>query len=71
MAKFNKSIKEMDDFQFLKEVKRQENERLGILLARDSKGIEKETVKIFKKIQTQHPEMIEVVELENTDEFIF
>ena len=70
MAKFNKSIKEMDDFQFLKEVKRQENERLGILLARDSKGIEKETVKIFKKIQTQHPEMIEVVELENTDEFI-
>ncbi|MFQ6724296.1 MAG: hypothetical protein ACLRFE_03065 [Clostridia bacterium] len=71
MAKFDKNIKEMDDFEFLQKVKNQENERLSKLLLKNPKGIEIETIKMFRKIQREHPEMIEVVELENTDELTF
>ena len=64
----NKNVEEMDDFEFLKEIKKEENQRLSRMLKKNPKAIEKETLEILEEIQSKHPEMVEVVELKDLEE---
>ena len=59
----------MDDFEFLRKIKEIENKRMKEMLKKDSKSVEKEMKKIFDYVKKTKPQMVEVVELTNTEEF--